>query len=107
MQQIKLEQLKHQLEIHRGQLEHERETIKAAREHHLKVDPQGAADAMRAEHVQATQARAEHVGRLESVMEGFRQALGGLAAAHAAPRKRTLVRGPDGRATHAIDEPLQ
>jgi hypothetical protein len=41
------------------------------------------------------------------VMEGFRQALGGLAAAHAAPRKRTLVRGPDGRATHAIDEPLQ
>jgi hypothetical protein len=48
--------------------------------------------------------QAEHASRLESMLGAFHQALGGLAAAHAAPRKRTLVRGPDGRATHAIDE---
>lgn len=41
------------------------------------------------------------------VMQQLATAMHALAAAHGAPRKRTLVRGPDGRATHAIDEVVQ
>jgi hypothetical protein len=42
--------------------------------------------------------------QLLAIQQQLATALHALAAAHGAPRKRTLVRGPDGRATHAIDE---
>lgn len=96
MEHMKLERLKHELETRRSALEHERELKKADQAHHLermKVDPQGAM-------------QAEHVDRLAPLLEGFQRALAELAAAHAAPRRRTIVRSPDGRALHAVDELL-
>jgi hypothetical protein len=97
MQQMKLEQMKHELEQRRAQLEHDREREKANQAHRierLKLDPAGAL-------------QAEHADRFAPVLESFQRALAELAAAHLTPRRRTIVRGPDGRASHAIDEIIQ